>query len=300
MLEKIKQKISLLLPSRGRIEKLRLLLKNLESQTCDLNKLEIILLLDDDDVESHAVGHDQLNIKKIIQARSSMGQYNTNCFEASSGDIIILINDDMLIQTQGWDEKIREFDAKFSDKVYLAYPNDLFKGKCTFPILSRKTCELLKYPFPIQYKGAFIDTHLFDIFERLRKKGFNRTIFLEDVVFEHRHYRSGKAQFDLTYKNRNRFGDDQVFVDLIAMRQENAKTLLAQIEGSEYRLQTLNASSISLYQGSIFFLPFKLVAAFFKDYSLPLKWRSYLSLYFFARTVFFKFSSSKKQLVNEV
>jgi hypothetical protein len=290
----IRARISLILPSRGRVSLLNRLFENIYEKTSFIERVELILLLDDDDVDSHAVEYDRLNIKKIIQPRSTMGQYNTNCFEASTGDIIILINDDMLIQTSDWDEKIREFDAKFPDKVYLAYPNDLFKGKCTFPVLSRKTCELLKYPFPIQYKGAFIDTHLFDIFERLRKKGFNRTIFLEDVVFEHCHYRSGKAKFDLTYKNRNRFGDDQVFVDLISLRQENARSLLAQIHCEKYIDGSSKKQSVNLYQGHIFSLPFKLLDAFFKDFSLPLKWRSYLSVYFFVRTVFYKFSSSKK------
>lgn len=290
-----KQKISLILPSRERLSNLIRLLDSIIVNTFDFNKLEIILLLDSDDTASHDVNSDKLDLKKIIGPRSSMGAYNTMGLDAASGDIIILINDDMLIQTEAWDEKIRAFDASFSDKVYLAYPNDLFKGKCTFPILSRQTCALLQKPFPLEYKGAFIDTHLFDIFERLKKRGINRTFFLEDVVFEHCHYRSGKASFDETYRNRNRFGDDQAFIDLIGLRQKNANDLILKIAGKKTEEFLSSTIPIQLYQGHLISLPYKLYYAFFKDKTLPLKRRSYLTLYFFARTFFYRTIAAKKK-----
>ena len=288
------KKISLILPSRGRKLLLETLLENIAQKTLLKNQVEIILILDGDDIPSHDVDSDLLDVKKIIGPRASMGAYNTMGLDAASGGIIILINDDMLIQTDGWDEKIRAFDAKISDKVYLAYPNDLFKGKCTFPILSRQTCVLLQRPFPIEYKGAFIDTHLFDIFERLKKQGINRTFFLEDIIFEHRHYRSGKASFDETYRNRNRFGDDQVFIDLIAFRKHNSIDLINKIQGKKVGECFNKSKPIQLYQGHFVSLPYKFYCAFFKDKTLPFKRRSYLTLYFFARTVFYRIFGPKK------
>jgi hypothetical protein len=44
-----------------------------------------------------------------------MGGYNSACFERARGDVLILANDDMVIRTSGWDDRIRamktEFDA---------------------------------------------------------------------------------------------------------------------------------------------------------------------------------------------
>ena len=287
--------ISLLLPSRGRASLLNRLFVNIYEKTLHRKNLELILVLDEDDIQSHDVLFEGLNIKKIILPRSSMGTYNSQGLAAASGEIIILINDDMLIQTAGWDEKIRAFDAQFADKIYLAYPNDLFKGKCTFPILSRKACELLVKPFPLEYKGAFIDTHLFDIFERVKKSGFNRTIFLKDVIFEHRHYRSGKAEFDETYKNRNRFGDDQVFIDLIPLRQQGAKTLIETIFGTVSNFKFNKYLTANLYKANLFSLFGNFYRSFFKDKTLTLKWRTYLTAYFFFRTLYNRLVIIKNQ-----
>ena len=108
--------------------------------------------------------------------------------------------------------------------IYLAYGNDLFKGAklCTFPILSRHTCDLLGEPYPVAYPRAFIDYHLFDIFKRLQRAGHDRIRYLEDVIFENIHYRTGKVAVDETYTKRGRFDDDSTFMALIQTRQYEA------------------------------------------------------------------------------
>jgi len=133
----------------------------------------------------------------------------------------------MLIRTQEWDEKIRSVHGQFSDGIYLSYGKDLFKGGklCTFPVLSRRTCELLGEPYPVAYRGAFIDYHLFDIFKRLKHVGHDRIRYLEEVVFEYLHYRIGKAAVDETYTKRGRFDADSIFMALIRARQVAAKSL---------------------------------------------------------------------------
>ena len=129
------------------------------------------------------------------------------------------------------------------DQVYLAYPNDLFKGRrlSSFPILSRRTCELLADPFPRAYVGAFIDQHLLDVFKRLEWRGHPRIVYLEDVIFEHMHFRTGKGDFDQIYGNRGRFADDETFLRLRGERSAAAARMHAVIEG-----RAICASSISI------------------------------------------------------
>jgi hypothetical protein len=172
-----------------------------------------------------------------------MGEYNSACLEAARGDIVILGNDDVVIQTRGWDRKLRELHAAMQDQVYLAYPNDLFKGRrlSSFPILSRRTCELLADPFPRAYVGAFIDQHLLDVFKRLEWRGHPRIVYLEDVIFEHMHFRTGKGDFDQIYGNRGRFADDETFLRLRLKRSAAAARMQAAIEG-----RAIDASSISI------------------------------------------------------
>ncbi len=225
--------ISLLLPSRGRPKLAQRLIGSIAAHSSELMRVEIVIYVDDDDLGSHHISSDTVAVKRIIGPRINMGACTSTCLAAARGDIIVLANDDMVIRTPGWDTKIAELHAGIPDGIYLAYANDLFMDSsvCTFPILSRMACEMLGDPFPSVYRGAFIDTHLMDIFKRLRHLGFNRVRYLKDLVFEHLHHRTGKAPFDATYAARKRFDDDATYVALAPLRQETALRLAGFVRG---------------------------------------------------------------------
>lgn len=276
--------ISLLLPTRGRPALVERLFKSITDTTASLDRVEVILYVDDDDVGSHHLDSLDFRVIRIIGPAMSMGGYNSACLSKAQGDIIILVNDDMVIRTPGWDSMIAEMDAGFPDKIYLAYGNDLFKkrGLCTFPIMSRRTCELLVEPYPLIYRGAFIDVHLFDIFKRLKHAGFERTLYLDGVVFEHLHYRTGKAECDDTYKRRGRFSDDPTFVAMAGHRSKAARHLLSALRGES--LSTLEKAAGQEY------LPPGVVRAiayfsrqFLFDGQLPYRWRMFLWYWFIGR-----------------
>lgn len=276
--------ISLLLPTRGRPVLAERFFQSVDEMTAHLGRVEIILYIDDDDTGSHHLDYPGLHITKIIGPRLTMGEYNTACLEKATGDIIVLVNDDMVIRTPGWDDMIVEMDAGFPDKIYLAYGNDLFKkgDLCTFPILSRRTCELLVEPYPDAYQGAFIDVHLFDIFKRLQHAGFNRMRYLDNVVFEHLHYRTGKAVCDETYKRRGRFEDDPTFIAMAGARSSGAKRLLNELldeplpafqhtKCQEYFPPGV-CSAVRYFSKQLLF-----------DRELPLRWRGFLWYWFIGR-----------------
>lgn len=272
------EKVSLLLPTRGRPALAMRFLQSALAHAANPEYVEAILSVDDDDTASHHISCPPLTTKVIVGPRATMGSLNTRCLRESSGDIVILSNDDIVIATDGWDEKVRALHRSIPDRVYLAYPNDLFKGKrlCTFPILSRKTCDLLGDPFPASYKGAFIDYHLLDIFERVKKTVDNRIFYLEDVVFEHLHYRTGKSDFDDTYRSRNRFDDDEVFLRLASSRAEGAWNLVAAIRSP--------TSNVSAKEGSVGEpRPVGFFHATLLDDGLPLIWRWRLFVWFMLR-----------------
>ena len=276
--------ISLLLPTRGRPQEATRFFQSVIACSRYLNRIEIILYIDEDDKASHCLDSVELDIKKIIGPNLSMGGYNMACLERASGDIIILVNDDVVIQTEGWDEAVRQVDRTFSDRIYLAYCNDLFKGKHTptFPILSRQTCDLLGEPYPLAYRGAFIDTHLFDVFKRVKHAGHNRIFYLEKVVFEHRHYRVGKASFDETYRKRGRFEDDAIFLGLWETRISQAYQLIEAIEAGGKpvtvpdkltKIKPRNpVSALAIYSRLILL-----------DFNLPWRWRFWLWVWFYGR-----------------
>lgn len=229
--------ISLLMPTRGRPELAERLIASVVTQSSQLTRVEVVIYVDDDDTGSHHIASELVAVKRIIGPRITMGACTTACLAAAQGDIIVLANDDMVIRTSGWDTMVSALHASIADGVYLAYANDLFKDSsvCTFPVLSRATCEMLGDPFPAAYRGAFIDTHLMDIFRRLRHSGLDRIRYLKDVVFEHLHHRTGKAPFDATYAARKRFDDDATYVALAPSRQEAALRLVEFVRGEGKR-----------------------------------------------------------------
>lgn len=267
-------RISLLLPTRGRPKLALRFLESAAARSDAPDFVEAVLRVDEDDPQSHNLGTPGITVRTIVGPRATMGEYNTACLRGSRGEIMVLANDDVIIRTQGWDRRLRELDASIPDRIYLAYPNDLFKGRslCAFPIVSRRTCELLAEPFPAEYRGAFIDYHLLDIFKRLERRGQRRLLYLEDVVFEHMHFRTGKGEHDQTYASRNRFSDDGTFLRLRDKRSGAA----ARLSG----VPDLGLGTAPAKGDAEAFL-----RATILDDELPFAWRLRLFLWFLARRV---------------
>jgi len=278
--------ISILLPTRGRPTLVNRLFSSIAEKTSRLDQVEVVLYVDNDDIRSHDLDSTDFRVVRIIGHALTMGGYNSACLEKSCGDIVILANDDMVIRTSGWDDRICALDNEFADKIYLGYVNDLFKKSrfSTFPIMSRRTCELLADPFPAAYRRAFIDVHLFDIFKRLHHAGFDRIRYYDDLVFEHLHYRNGKALFDETYRNAQsgRFADDQTFIAMTAMRNAAAKRLIGIIRnepvvaGGDINCQTE-------VRAGIFSAVRLFTRRFLLDGDLPNRWRLFLWFWFIGR-----------------
>jgi len=277
-------KISLLLPTRGRPELARRFLQSIVEKTENLPDVEVILYIDEDDLASHGVIDDRFSVTRIISSQVSLGAANTACLRESAGRVVILVNDDVLIRTDSWDRILLDFDRNIRDGLYLAYANDLFKRErlATFPILSRKCCELLVEPFPEHYRGALIDVHLFDIFKRLQRSGYDRIFYLEDIIFEHLHYRTGKAQYDGTYFERSRFGDDATFISLRSFRQASADRLRAAVEGQQLCNLAKPGEPISP-PSSLFGALARYADVFLGDGGLPFRHRGFLFTWFVGR-----------------
>jgi hypothetical protein len=285
----MKKRISLLLPTRGRRKLAERFLDSVAAESAHPELIEVIACVDEDDIDSRGIASNELAVKIIVAPRQSMGGYNSICLAHATGEITIAVNDDIIVRTRGWDEKVRELDARYPDGVYLGYGNDLFKGSklCTFPILSFEACRVLCEPYPRIYKGALIDVHLMDIFRRLEKRGYARIAYVEDLVFEHLHYRKIAGAFDATYGERLRFGDDLTFIALVDARKLEADRLSARISG---RTSALPCSIPSIVQLTTpIGIVLLCIRKFLLDSDLPFGWRTYLCAWMIGRRYFSKF-----------
>ena len=225
--------ISLLVPTRGRPKLLRRLFESVAESTSRLEKIEIVLYMDDDDLSTHEVTHPSLQLIKLIKPRGEkMGRMNRMCYEASRGRFVMLMNDDVVFRTKAWDARVLDAFARFPDEVALVYGNDLHQQEAmaTLPIVSRAVCDAMGGICPRDYLNVYIDVHLFDVFKKLAKLGYPRTAYLEDVIFEHLHHEVGKSSLDATYVKKNEQFDDLLFINLEDERWNQAKMLKRYIE----------------------------------------------------------------------
>jgi glycosyltransferase involved in cell wall biosynthesis len=227
--------ISLIVPTRGRPVQLRRFLDSLAVTAVRPEAVEVVLVVDADDVASARVTHQGLRLKFVtVPPGLTMGALNMAGYEAAAGDILMLLNDDVVSRTPGWDERFRACFRRFADGIVLVHANDtLFRDLlCTFPVVSRTFCALAGGICPRDYIRYRIDDHIEDVFNLLALLGRRRTVYLPDVVFEH-HNTVALPQGGRAYVSDPAIlaADAPRFEALFAGRKELALRLLERIEG---------------------------------------------------------------------
>ena len=188
-------RISFLLPTRGKPDLAGRFLRSLRDTAHYPQEIEVILGVDADDPQSHAIACEGLAVKTLILPPGlTMGALNHACFGASTGRYVMLINDDVIVRTAGWDSTVYATLARFDDDMAMLHVNDLlFRERlCAFPILSRRACLEIGV-CPTCYRRYRIDDHIGDTYRLLACLGHERRVFLPDVVFEHENYTTASA-----------------------------------------------------------------------------------------------------------
>jgi GT2 family glycosyltransferase len=182
---------SFVIPTRGRPAQAGRLLDSLAETTTNLQNLEVIFVVDSDDPDSQALCHASIQVTHVIGPPGQrMGALNMAGYEASRGRYFMLLNDDVVSSTTGWDEIVLASLLGYPDDIVLIHVNDLIfrDSLCTFPLVSRTWCELAGGICPREYRRYRIDDHIEDVFNLLAELDERRIIYLPDVVFEHHNY----------------------------------------------------------------------------------------------------------------
>lgn len=124
--------ITVLIPTRKRVESLSEILDSLETLTNDKKCLELVIGIDDDDLLTKNYLDKCLNkfsftIKKVILPRMR-GYFDqpkrlNNMINNSIGNILVHLADDMKINTKNWDNILKQKIQNLPDDgIFLAYP----------------------------------------------------------------------------------------------------------------------------------------------------------------------------------
>jgi glycosyltransferase involved in cell wall biosynthesis len=188
--------LSIIVPTRGRPGQLRAFLESLARTAREPARLEVVLVVDEDDAETLAVEHPGIAQRRVVVPRGlTMGALNARGCAAASGDHVMLCNDDVVVRTPGWDSRIEGVFRSFPDEVVLVHVNDgTFKDSlCVFPCVSRTFVDLAGGICPEAYRRYRIDDHLYNVFDLLAILGEHRIQYLPDVLFEHHNYAANLA-----------------------------------------------------------------------------------------------------------
>ena len=179
---------SLIVPTRGRPGQLRRFLDSVAATAFHPERIEVVLVTDSDDRASLGVTQPRLKLRSIVGPPGrTMGELNQAGYAASCGDWVMLLNDDVIVRTRGWDAIAADCLRRFPDPFVLVHVNDTLirEHLCVFPLVSRAFCELVGGICPADYLRYRIDDHIEDIFNLLTALGERRTVYLPDVIFEH-------------------------------------------------------------------------------------------------------------------
>mgnify|MGYP001253679479 CR=1 FL=1 len=173
-------KISLLLPTRERSKKFERLIHSLINTCNNLTRIEILLLLDEDDKEivkyKDIINKDDfksLKFNLIIKNLKTHAIRNNYLAKLSQGDIIFPVNDDMIFITEKWDGVI---DSEFS-KIDMVNPFCLWIKSnvkysylhCDYPIINKSWYKRLGYVGSENFNFWYLDTWICDLSMRSGK-----------------------------------------------------------------------------------------------------------------------------------
>lgn len=148
---------SILLPSRERPELLKSLLNSIKDTTEDLERIEVLLAIDDDDRTDYSF-LDRYDFVRSFKVRRSINfskDYYNFLVSKSTGKWIICCNDDSKFETNCWDSTAYSVLSNRSSLIY-GFINDGMDGYrvnhygeyCSFPLQGRGVYETLGYVFP--------------------------------------------------------------------------------------------------------------------------------------------------------
>ena len=194
-------KIDMLIPTRARPSRLHTFLQSLQNHTAQIDKLCAAVYVDEDDMttceEVERLQRDFPFAKFVVGPRIDNGgdRWNALC-RVTDGEIVGIGADDVIVQTSGWDDKVRAaFEAR-PDRILLVHVRDGINGpeKVTNGFVSRKSVDIVGYYLPSHFKMLWVDTWLEEVYNAI-----GRRKFLPDVMFQHLHWSVHPRLWDEVY-----------------------------------------------------------------------------------------------------
>lgn len=212
------QRYALLCPTRGRPERAAEAARSAFQTAAKPERIEYLYYVDSDDPDLAAYqsmvpiladelaglgGKVELTVGPPVGVLKAFNKLT----ESTDADVFMVATDDQIFVDADWDLRLDLETAKFSDGIYCMWFNDNWESKnfCTAPIVSRVWIETLGYFLLPLFEHFFADAWIW-----MLAKAVDRAVYIPDILVEHRHWKSGKAEMDETYeRNASQPGDSR-------------------------------------------------------------------------------------------
>jgi len=254
----VKNKISLLIPTRNRYNNIVRLIKSVKETANYFENIEILLYVDNDDTSTiNSIKQNRADLhgaKVYVGQQTTLGKaYNALC-KNCIGDVIMSGADDIVFKTKNWDTILLDKYNSLDSKIALFAANDLYTDPnefSTHPFLTREAINCFGFFIPNEFDCNYADRWWSDVF-----KGIDR-YFTIPIIIEHLHWLNGKAVRDNTYANgsanMNRHSE-QVFIrshDQRTRLKEQLKFNISQSQNIITLVLNTRAQPDNLNRGSI-------------------------------------------------
>lgn len=175
-------KVSILVPTRGRIGRLRTLISSFDVTTGNLPNAELVFRVDDDDQATLdfllAWGGHKVVVGPRLEGYRSMPSFFNELALESSGDVLMCGNDDMVFETLGWPALLLAKANEYPDGLFNIGVSVFNEDHYPWCIVGRKIVDVLGFLWdPTIFWG---DIYLRDVMGTL-----GRTVKFPDVKITH-------------------------------------------------------------------------------------------------------------------
>ena len=230
-------KISLLVPSRERLNLKLTLISSIITTVSDINNVELVFGVDEDDPKRDIVYKiaQAIPFVRIVDIKNN-GKFIGinriwNILAANTdSELFGYVGDDMIFMTPDWDKQIiQEFNKTNcpADNIKLVHCYDGHRDRdeiCVNAFVHRKYYEVLGYFCKEDFLINWSDQWMYQTFN-----AFNRITYRRDIHIQHNHWIYGSRKKDSTADrmlsdNHDKISD-QLWHDLAPERVEAVKTL---------------------------------------------------------------------------
>lgn len=217
--------ISILCPTRNRLDAMRRLVQSARETAANPTEIEFIFYVDEDDEPSAALA-DELDATVVRGPRIVLSEMWNRCWDEAKYDVAMHCGDDIIFRSRDWDLHVLYAFERFPDKIVLVHGRDGYQDAnlATHGFRHRNWVNATGYFVPPYFSSDYNDTWVTEVADAL-----GRRVYVPEVYTEHMHPVAGKGTWDQTHQERlarhTRDNVEQKYRDLLPQRLDDIAKL---------------------------------------------------------------------------